>query len=525
MPKLTIDGREIEVAPGTNLIEAARQLDVHVPYYCYHPALEVAASCRMCQVELHDEGKPARVIVACQTRAADGMNVVTQGADCRQARASTLEFLLANHPLDCPICDKAGECSLQDFSYRHGNAQGRFTEKKREGAKRESIGNHILLDQERCILCTRCVRFMDEVAHDPALVVTGRGDRNVISIFPGQPIDSNYEGNLADICPVGALTLKEFRFKSRVWDLTSTDSACTRCDRNCSITLDTKRNALLRVRPRENPQVQGHFLCDIGRFGLLEDLAETGRVTGARSALGSPDAEPVAALAQRLEEHRGRLLVVLSGRLTNEDVLQARAALGGVVAEQGLVFVPVTEDGADDILFTGRRAANESGLRALGIATLDEAALGRRLAENGITAALFLDAALAERCGARSSVSFLAVCDTWVSVPAGQDESARPADADLFLPGRFVAEKDGTLINFEQVLQRVRRALSAPSGTFHEGELFDGLRAALGTDGEPADGPDRTADVCRALGIPALTLARVPALGLKLDQAREVVSS
>ncbi len=520
MAELTIDGRKVEVPAGTNLIEAARKLAIDIPYYCYHPALAPVGSCRMCQVELLDPGKPPRVTIACRTEATNGLNVSTTGKDCVAARAATLEFLLANHPLDGPICDKAGECDLQNFTYRHGNGAGRFSEPKREKLKHEPIGDHILLDQERCILCTRCVRFMGEYAKSPSLVVAGRGDRNVIAIFPGEPIHSNYEGNLADICPVGALTLKEFRFKSRVWDLGTTESVCTGCDRNCSILLETKRNRLLRVRPRVNLQVNGHFMCDVGRFGLLDACNPQGReeqgfVKGTRVAA----AEAVAALATTLAAERGKWLVLLSARLTTEELLLAKTVLGPLA--RTLAHVPVEAKGGDAILYTGRAAANAKALERLGVTALDEASAAKLLAEPATAGLLSFDAALAGRLMAGTKGKRLALID--VAAGRAPDAAGAPFAAELFVPGTLFSEKDGTFLNLDGVLQRARRAQRWPQGTVPETVVLREIAGAAKIDVTAlVTKPDLTFALLESLGLPGATLAQLPDDGVKLTAAPAV---
>ena len=525
MPELTIDGQKVEVPPATNVIEAARKLAIDIPYYCYHPALLPVGSCRMCQVEIVDPGKPPRVVIACKTEATQGLNVSTTGKDCVAARAATLEFLLANHPLDCPICDKAGECDLQNFSYRHGHGAGRFSEPKRQLLKHEPIGDHILLDQERCILCTRCVRFMSEYAKTPQLIVAGRGDRNVIATFPGEPIRSNYEGNLADICPVGALTLKEFRFKSRVWDLTSDESVCTGCDRNCSVTLDTKRNRLLRVRPRQNPQVNGHFICDVGRFGMLDHCNPSGRreLATSRGATRTP-AEVANELADALIADRGRWLVLLSPRLTCEEILLARTVLGPLA--RALLFVPAVASGGDSILFTGRRAANQRGLELLGITPKSDEELARLAVEPATAGLLAFDSIALARLVARSKPRRLALVDLWRDPPPDGAGAAAPVapplGAELFLPGTLYTEKAGTFLNCDGVLQRAARVQRPPQGTLAEADLLRKIaaRAGLAIDGLADD--DLTGRVLEALGQAPRTLAQLPAEGAKLERAAEV---
>ncbi|MCI0378702.1 MAG: molybdopterin-dependent oxidoreductase [Gemmataceae bacterium] len=257
-----------------NVIQAAGRAGVFIPHYCWHPALSVVASCRMCLVEV-GEKKPdgavamqPRVVPGCQTPAKDGTVIVTNSAKAQGAQQQTLESLLLNHPLDCPVCDKAGECLLQDFSYRYGKATSRMIDEKNQPPNKDYIGEHITLFADRCILCSRCVRFTREVSGAAELQVVSRGHHSEIDIFPGEPLNNKLAGNVVDLCPVGALCSKDFLYKQRVWFLKSKNSVCPLCSTGCSIHVDANKDIVYRLRPRENPQAQGHFMCDEGRFDI-----------------------------------------------------------------------------------------------------------------------------------------------------------------------------------------------------------------------------------------------------------------
>ncbi len=255
-----------------NLIQAAQRAGVTIPSYCWHPALTVVASCRMCLVEVGDK-KPdgtvamqPKVVPGCQTPAKDGTVIITNSPKAIHAQQQTLESLLLNHPLDCPVCDKAGECLLQDFSYRFGRSKSRMVDDKNLPPNKDYIGEHITLFTDRCIMCSRCVRFTREIAGTAELQVVSRGHHSEIDIFPGQPVNNKLAGNVVDLCPVGALCSKDFLYKQRVWFLKDTKSVCPDCSTGCSITVDSNKDIVYRLRPRENPQAQGHFMCDEGRF-------------------------------------------------------------------------------------------------------------------------------------------------------------------------------------------------------------------------------------------------------------------
>src|SRR5213080_3053601 len=261
---LTIDGVRVSVPKGTLVIEAAKQAGVLVPHYCYHPGLPVAGLCRMCLVEIE---KAPKLQIACATQAAEGMVVRTQSPQAKSGRMGVLELLLINHPLDCPICDQAGECELQDFTFQEGRPATRYSP---DYAKRfnpvEDFGPDVLYVPNRCILCTRCVRFMEDIAQEPVLNVSERGDRAYIGVHPETRLDHPWAGNVVDLCPVGSLLSKEFLHKARAWELDKTASICTGCSQGCNVTLDTRDEVVVRVRPRPNLEVNRYFICDHGRM-------------------------------------------------------------------------------------------------------------------------------------------------------------------------------------------------------------------------------------------------------------------
>ena len=257
-----------------NLVQAAERAGVLIPHYCWHPALSVVASCRMCLVEC-GEKKPdgtvamqPRVVPACQTPAKDGTVVVTNSEKAKYSQEQTLESLLLNHPLDCPVCDKAGECGLQDYSYQFGRSESRLVDDKNQPPNKPDLSGRISLFTDRCIMCSRCVRFTREVAGTAELHIVNRGNHSEIDVFPGEPLDNKLAGNVVDLCPVGALCSKDFLYKQRVWYLKTHDSVCGDCSTGCSIHVDANKDIVYRLRPRENPQAQGHFMCDEGRYGF-----------------------------------------------------------------------------------------------------------------------------------------------------------------------------------------------------------------------------------------------------------------
>jgi NADH-quinone oxidoreductase subunit G len=321
---LTIDGKEVTVPKGTLVLHAAQKLGIDVPTFCYHNKMDPLGACRMCLVAIErQKGLPP----ACATPVAPGMVVTTKSEAVEKARRGMLELLLINHPLDCPICDKGGECPLQNLTFKFGPGVTRFVEEKRRFQKRLQIGPQIVLDRERCIMCQLCVRFMNDLADDPQLVMINRGDSTEIGIFPGRPFDSVFSGNTTDICPVGALTSKSYRFLARPWDLEHTPSVCPTCPVGCNIDINTRRGQLMRLIPRENTAVDDGWLCDIGRYGTLS-WARYERVTAPLVKknghfLPATWDEALQAAAEGLRASRaggGILAGLASPRSTNEEL-------------------------------------------------------------------------------------------------------------------------------------------------------------------------------------------------------------
>lgn len=314
MPRVKINGIEVEVPSGTNMIEAARLAGVEIPHYCDHPHLTVAGNCRMCLVDVEAGGRGPDI--ACNMEARDGLAIRTDSDRVTQMRKSVMEFLLVNHPLDCPICDQSGECRLQDYYMEHGQHDSRLADPKVGKGKRQDIGDNIVLDAERCVQCSRCVRFSDEVTGTGELRLFNRTNHTQIGVFPGTRIQHNYQGNLADICPVGALTLKDFRFKKRVWWLKESDSVCGGCATGCNIRVCTQDDEVFRYLPRRNDAVNRSWMCDPGRAGAAQITSLSRllvhKVGGRHSEL--PEAANAAALALK----GGKVGVVFGTRATNE---------------------------------------------------------------------------------------------------------------------------------------------------------------------------------------------------------------
>jgi len=451
---LTIDGVPVSVPRGTPLIEAAKQAGVLVPHYCYHPSLPSPAVCRMCLVEVE---KSPKLLPACVTTVAEGQVVHTGSESARKAREGVLEFLLINHPLDCPICDQAGECELQDYTFQEGRAGTRYADYPKRYNPAEDFGPDILYVANRCILCTRCVRFMDDVAGTPVLNVSERGDRAYIGIDPGQALDHPWSGNVVDLCPVGSLVSKDFLHKARAWDLDKTASICPGCTQGCNIMIDTRDDVVVRLRPRPNLEVNRHFICDTGRAGYRwlnrGDRLEAPLVREAGRLAASDWPPALDRLASLVRTTGGRVVVLASGRASTESLGWVRRladAAGPVVAA---VKVPLGGEaplaGIPGLALRRERIPNLDGARLTGMAGDWDAALQ---AVDGAGLVVVLDADLepaeAERlAGARAVVVLGTVQQDWIE-----------ALATLALPVTTMAEENGTWVNRDQRAQRYSQA-------------------------------------------------------------------
>ncbi|HVN85658.1 MAG TPA: 2Fe-2S iron-sulfur cluster-binding protein [Candidatus Binatia bacterium] len=476
MPTLEIDGKSVTVADGLNLIQAAEQLGIEIPHYCYHPGLTVAGNCRMCLVEIE---KMPKLQIACNTRVAEGMVVRTQSDRVKHVRASVLEFLLLNHPIDCPICDQAGECKLQDYYMDYDRQASRVpVEEKVHKGKAIDIGNLVMLDQERCILCTRCVRFLDEVTKTSELGVFQRGDHCQIDTFPEKRVDNPYSGNIVDICPVGALTNKDFRFKARVWYLDHTPSICTRCATGCNIDVHHRRGQVFRYRPRENDAVNRYWMCDEGRLSYKQLQGERrllrAMVRQANQWVATtPDAaiDTVAARLRVIRDHHDphQIGALISARASNEEVyLFARLFRDGLRGAQlaGVSWSPA-DAYHDAFLIDGDRNPNTSGVHAFGLGT-DATAVLDAVDAGSIKALVVYRTDLAALRGeawldrVAEQLEFLVVIDT--------DGHPTAEAADVLLPIATHVETVGTFTNRQRRVQLARQAL-IPPGQVQEGWL------------------------------------------------------
>ncbi len=461
MTKILLNGREVEADPTKPLIHACHTAGAEVPAYCYHPGLTPVGSCRICQVEVKQGNAPARIVVACRTLVVEGMIVETESPAAREVRRECLEFLLKNHPLDCPICDKAGECDLQDYAFAEGQGEGRSNEPRRRLDKRKSLGDVIVLDEERCVLCSRCVRFMEEVPKTPQLTVGGLGSRSVIETFMDRPLSGNYQGNLADVCPVGALTLKPFRFQARVWNLKKTASTCGECSRGCATTVEVLRaGEVKRVRPRYDADVNTWWMCDTGRFAFPA-LNVADRIPGGlvRRSDGwvRADAADTAAAAARLLGIERPAFVAVTPWVTQEE----GAAILALAREWKLpayMVSPAPNGLADDLLHTGDPAPNRFGLEQLGFARKSPAEIIAHLHQSsaawlvGERMTALIGAAALEALPAHKRIALFDV----LPIPF--------AALEVFASVPLYAERSGTWLNVDGIPRALLMARALPAG-------------------------------------------------------------
>ncbi len=506
MATVYVNGKPVDIGnEKLNLIQAAQKAGVLIPHYCWHPALTVVASCRMCLVEV-GERKPdgtismqPKVVPGCQTPAKDGTVINTNTHRAKDAQQQTLEDILLNHPLDCPVCDKAGECLLQDYTFNFGNAHSRMIDEKNTPPNKPYIGDNVTLFTDRCIMCSRCVRFTREFSGTAELQIINRGHHSEIDIFPGEPLNNKLATNVVDLCPVGALCSKDFLYKHRVWNLKAKESVCADCSTGCSIWLDGNKNIVYRLRPRYNPQAQGHFMCDEGRLGyhyvnsIERFLRPMMRRDGKLTALSW--VEVVSALRRAfqnaVQKDAAGVVGVLSPFLTCEEAYLLAKFLKGLSGQVRLALGPVPVVGEDDtypkdrrgnpvqpVKFTIRaeKCPNRRGVEEIlrhfqgDIISFDEVASG---------------AAEGTRAGALFGRRLSAAAGGWISetqtqalqrVPLVVCHDLLPSPVSNFahyvLPSAAWAEKDGTFVNHAGLAQAIHWGVTPTGEVRTDGQVF-----------------------------------------------------
>lgn len=459
---LTIDGQEVTVPIGTNVLEAAKTIGTDISAFCYHPGLSIAACCRQCLVTIN--GAP-KLAPSCQMGCRDGMVVETKDARSVDMRRQMLEFTLLNHPVDCPICDKAGECTLQSLYFDHDNKASRVDVPKVRKPKVVDLGPHIVLDAERCILCTRCIRVCDEVAGEHQLEMSQRGDHQELGTAPGAVLDNPYSINTVDVCPVGALTAKDFRFTMRAWELEMMPSVCNGCATGCNMEIHHKSGRVWRLIPRENLDVNDYWMCDEGRFTyheLREQRLVGPVVDGLPSSWDRALARAAETLGAALSADKGKVGVVLSPQHTNEDnyVLSRLAHDIWQVAHVYTGGKAPAPERADDILRDADVNPNTAGVNAIaaagGYTVHDATALQNDLMAGKLSALLVLghDIELSDE-------ALAAVRQLDALVVIAHREAGIAAHASVALPAAMWAEVHGTITNRKGRVQRMQAAIAA----------------------------------------------------------------
>ena len=542
-----IDGIWHQFPKGTRVIEACEQAGSYVPRYCYHKKLSAPGNCRMCLIEmglpkmgpdrkpeLGQDGKPVinwmvRPQISCAQDVYEGMGVRTNSPLAQECRKGVMEFLLINHPLDCPICDQAGECRLQEFSVEYGTGESRFLENKVKKPKNVELGPRVTLDDERCILCSRCIRFCQEIVQDDVLGFVDRGSHTVLTAHPGKRLENNYSLNTVDICPVGALTSSDFRFQMRVWFLKETKSFCPSCATGCNTIIGTREDVIYRQTPRENNDVNSSWMCDYGRlnFGYLQSdrrLLQP-EIRSGDKLIAADWNLAIRHAAVQLKRFPGwEIAILASGRMTNEE-LWLTSQLARILGTDLIDIFPRTGPG-DDILLSADRNPNTNGARVVGVTSQPGARL-REMVDGVTSGRVKALVAFGENpIDIGLSLAQVRSLPVFVAMNILSNE-ATPA-ATALLPSFGFAEKRGSMINGKGRLQRLNRAVRGPGQARDDWEILrDLIQVCSGQDSETdlrGGGIDSIEAVFRQMSesIPhfsGLSLSKIGDLGVQILNA------
>ena len=483
MMKIYIDGREMQVEKGMTVFKAAENAGIEIPHLCYHPAFPPEGTCRRCLGEI--EGLP-KLELACSTQVKEGMKVHTKSEKVVEARKGVLEFLLAEHPLDCPICDQAGDCKLQDYYEEYGLFDDNFSESKDRREKKIKLGKHLIHDNERCVLCRRCVRFLREIIGTGEMGVFERGANTEVNILEGMPVDNNYSGNLAQLCPVGAITDMDFRFQTRTWFLEKGEAICPLCSRGCNIFIEHHRGfsrfdlpkRVYRISARENAEINSYWICDIGRYGyhsLDENRAEKIVANNNKSIKNYKAAltfftEKIKRLLYK--KKTSRITLLLNTFLTNEELFLLKKIFQDDLGVKNIFFIDPPAGEADDILLTSDRTPNKKGAEELGF-EITPFELGDLEDE---TEVLIIFGDYIGEIFSPSDIQayFDRIKDTFLFAP---HKSEIDSIAGIMFPTVMTPEKGGSLTNVDGKVQKFSPVLEAPE----DGKAEWKILAELGT--------------------------------------------
>ncbi|MFN7734918.1 MAG: molybdopterin-dependent oxidoreductase [Pirellula sp.] len=527
MVKVKVNDIEVDAGPKDNCILAARKAGVEIPHYCWHESLSVVASCRMCLVEV-GETKPdgtvamgPKLVPGCQTPIKEGTVIRTDSPKVKAAQQMTLELLLLNHPLDCSICDQAGECYLQDYTYKYGKAHSRLDEPKLQRMDKYHIGDQIALFTDRCVMCTRCVRFTREISGTAELQVVARGSHEEIDVFPEEPCNNKLAGNVVDLCPVGALCSKDFLYKKRVWWLKQAESVCTGCSTGCSISIDQNENKVYRLRPRPNPEAQGHFMCDEGRFGFKyihdERRLSAPKLSAAHSSgfesqrkatpanfapdLNFADLWPTALTKARqkiqeaIKADPSGFVAVFSPFMTVEEAYLLAKFIKGIHEKARLVLGPVPTVGADDKYPKGPRGESPADGKVKFTIRAEKCPnrLGVEAVLKHFEGSVVRIESIAQRPNAHAWYIVGGYASGWVtesidkavgtpSLLIVQDIFPSPLSerADIVLASGSFAERDGTYVNHAGLAQSASAAIRTPGEARPDGRILMELAGRTG---------------------------------------------
>ncbi len=506
MVKISIDGKSVEAKEGMTIFHAAEEAGIAIPHLCYHPAFEPEGTCRMCLVEI--EGMP-KLELACSTQVRDGMKVFTKNERVVEARKGVLEFLLAEHPLDCPICDQAGECELQDYYEEYGLFESQFSEVKEKRRKKAKIGARLMHDQERCVLCRRCVRFLKEVTGTCELGVFERGNHTEINILDEAGVDNNYSGNLAEICPVGAITDTDFRFQTRSWFLAEGDSICPHCSRGCNISIQYNSafhrfplpKRVYRIQTRRNPDVNGYWICDFGRYAypyLDENRSKNIIANNGAAKLSWEDSLTLLADRMKRLKYKSRashISLILNTWLTNEELFLIKKMFVNHFGVTKIFFVDPPQGEADDLLMTAERTPNRRGAEEIGF---ELKPLDWELLADKTDLLLIFGHYLAGEVNPAEIKTRLDGIET--SVLCASHSSELDEIVDVVLPTSVIPEKSGSLTNVDGIIQSFSPVLEGLGESRPEWKILCDLAKKAKANSSYFAGFSSTAEILEKMG-------------------------